>query len=91
MGEEEGERNMWNMVKRESGGCSGRCNSLTFTCLAETMHKHTHAGEREHRRRRKKGRAEDRGDKEVSVGENMESDIKVRQFNLLASEPKMHG
>lgn len=30
-------------------------------------------------------------DKEVSVVENMESDIRVMQFNLLALEPKMHG
>lgn len=30
-------------------------------------------------------------DKEVSVVENTESDIKVMQFNLLTLEPEMHG
>lgn len=49
---------------------------------------------------KEKGRAEEdrgkkklqaAGDKEVSVVENMESDIKAMQFNLLALAPETHS
>lgn len=64
---------------------SGRHNGYTHN-----------SGEREYWRIKKRGeqrieKTAGGGDKEVSVVENMESDIKVMQFNLLALAPEMHG
>lgn len=60
-------------------------------------HKHTHTtvGEREYWRIKKQGeqrieKLQAAEDKEVSVVENMESDIKVMQFNLLALVPEKY-
>lgn len=60
---------------------------------------HTTVCERELWRIKKRGeqrRIEEKklqaaGDKEVSVVENMESDIKAMQFNLLALAPETHS
>lgn len=61
-------------------------------------HTYTHRtlGEREHWRIKKRGeerieKLQAAEDKEVSVVENMECDIKVMQFNLLALVPEIHG
>lgn len=69
----------------KSKDCSRSFNSLTSTCLPGT-HAHT-LGEREHlviktlgEQRIEKVQAAE--GKEVSVVENMESDIKVIQFNF---------
>lgn len=59
-------------------------------------HTHTTLGEREQWRIKRRGeqrreKLQAAGDKEVSVVENMESDIKVMQFNSLALASQMHG